>query len=65
MTTLETCANLENKKHHGGEFERFPTILEYKAAEHGIRVDRVFERNTNKTSVWGGRTRDANRVKRG
>lgn len=54
-----------NKKLHGWEFDRFTTLLEYKAEEHGILVDRVSERDTSKTCSCCGRKRDANRVERG
>jgi len=54
-----------NKKLHGWEFDRFTTLLEYKAEEHGILVDRTSERDTSKTCSCCGRKRDANRVERG
>jgi len=54
-----------NKKLHGWEFDRFTTLLEYKAEEHGILVDRVSEQDTSKTCSCCGRKRDANRVERG
>lgn len=54
-----------NKKLHGWEFERFTRLLEYKAEEHGILVDRVSERDTSKTCSCCGQKRDANRVERG
>jgi putative transposase len=38
-----------NKKLHGWEFDRFTHLLEYKAEEHGILVDRTSERDTSKT----------------
>lgn len=40
-----------NKKLHGWEFDRFTRLLEYKAEEHGILVDRVDEENTSKRFV--------------
>lgn len=46
-------------------FDRFTTLLEYKAEEHGILVDRVNEENTSKTCSCCGQIRDANRVERG
>jgi len=54
-----------NKKLHGWEFDRFTNLLEYKAEEYGILVDRKSERDTSKTCSCCGRKRDANRVKRG
>jgi putative transposase len=54
-----------NKKLHGWEFDRFTRLLEYKAEEHGILVDRTSERDTSKTCSCCGRKRDANRVERG
>ena len=54
-----------NKKLHGWEFDRFVRLLEYKAEEHGILVDRVDEENTSKTCSCCGQIRDANRVERG
>jgi putative transposase len=54
-----------NKKLHGWEFDRFARLLEYKAEEYGILVDRVDEENTSKTCSCCGQIRDANRVERG
>ncbi|MCD2200704.1 transposase [Halobacterium sp. KA-4] len=54
-----------NKKLHGWEFDRFTNLLEYKADEHGILVDRVDEENTSKTCSCCGQIRDSNRVERG
>jgi len=54
-----------NKKLHGWEFDRFTNLLEYKAEEHGILVDRTSEHDTSKTCSCCGRKRDANRVERG
>jgi putative transposase len=54
-----------NKKLHGWAFDRFARLLEYKAEEHGILVDRVDEENTSKTCSCCGQIRDANRVERG
>jgi putative transposase len=54
-----------NKKLHGWEFNRFTNLLEYKAEEHGILVDRVDEVNTSKTCSCCGQIRDTNRVERG
>jgi putative transposase len=52
-----------NKKLHGWEFDRFTRLLEYKAEEHGMLVDRVDEENTSKTCC--GQIQDANRFERG
>jgi len=54
-----------NKQLHDWEFDRFTTLLEYKAEEHGILVDRTSERDTRKTCSCCGRKRDSNRVERG
>ncbi|RXK50104.1 RNA-guided endonuclease InsQ/TnpB family protein [Halorientalis pallida] len=54
-----------NRKLHRWEFDRFTRMLEYKAEEHGILVDRVDEKNTSKTCSCCGQIRDANRVERG
>ena len=54
-----------NEKLHGWEFDRFARLLEYKAEEHGILVDRVDEENTSKTCSCCGQIRDRNRVERG
>lgn len=54
-----------NKKLHGWEFKRFTTLLEYKAEEHGILVERVDERNTSKTCSNCGRIDGNSRVERG
>ena len=45
--------------------DHFTTLLEYKAEEHGILVDRTSERDTRKTCSCCGRKRDSNRVERG
>lgn len=54
-----------NKKLHGWEFNRFTTLLEYKAKEHGILVDRKSERNTSKTCSCCGKIDADNRIERG
>jgi putative transposase len=54
-----------NKKLHGWEFDRFTDLLEYKAEERGILIDRVNEENTSKTCSCCGQIRDSNRVERG
>jgi putative transposase len=50
---------------HGWEFDRFTRLLEYKAEEYGILVDRVDEENTSKTCCCCGKIDDSNRVERG
>jgi len=40
-----------NKKLHGWEFDRFTRLLEYKAEEHGILVDRTSERDVEDVFV--------------
>jgi putative transposase len=54
-----------NKKLHRWEFDRFARLLEYKAEEHGILIDRVDEASTSKTCSCCGQIRDSNRVERG
>jgi putative transposase len=54
-----------NKKLHGWEFDRFTTLLEYKAEEHGILVDRKSKRETSITCSCCGQQRKQNRVERG
>jgi putative transposase len=50
---------------HSWAFDRFTEMLEYKAQEVGISVERVSERNTSKSCSSCGCERDANRVERG
>ena len=50
---------------HGWAFDRFTEMLEYKAAERGISVERVDERDTSKSCAPCGRTDDSQRVERG
>ena len=50
---------------HSWAFDRFTELLEYKAAEHGISVERVDERNTSKSCGACGTTDDSQRVQRG
>jgi putative transposase len=50
---------------HGWAFDRFTSMLEYKAEVADITVERVSERDTSKTCSGCGRKRDANRVERG
>jgi putative transposase len=54
-----------NMKLHGWEFDRFARLLEYKAEEYGILVDRVDEENTSKTCSCCGEIRGESRVERG
>lgn len=54
-----------NKKLHGWEFQRFTTLLEYKAEARGILVTRVDEPYTSKTCSNCGRIDDKSRVHRG
>ena len=50
---------------HGWAFERFSTILEYKAKVEGIEVVEVSERDTSKTCCVCGREDESERVERG
>ncbi|ELZ82967.1 IS1341-type transposase (TCE32) [Haloferax elongans ATCC BAA-1513] len=50
---------------HSWAFDRFTSMLEYKAEMEGIVVERVSERDTSKSCSCCGRKRDANRVERG
>ncbi len=50
---------------HGWAFDRFIEMLEYKAAERGINVERVDERDTSKSCASCGTTDDSQRVERG
>ena len=50
---------------HGWAFDRFTEMLEYKAAERGISVERIDERNTSKSCATCGFTDDSQRVERG
>ncbi len=50
---------------HSWAFDRFTSMLEYKAKDEGISVERVSERDTSKSCSCCGRTRKANRVERG
>ena len=54
-----------NKKLHGWEFARFTRLLEYKALERGISVERVDEAYTSQTCSACGARDEANRVERG
>ncbi|MDY6817660.1 MAG: transposase, partial [Halobacteriales archaeon] len=50
---------------HGWAFDRFISMLEYKAAEDGISVERVDERDTSKSCASCGTADDSQRVERG
>jgi putative transposase len=50
---------------HGWAFDRFMTMLEYKAEMQGIAVETVSERDTSKTCSVCGAKADSQRVERG
>ena len=50
---------------HSWAFDRFTSMLAYKAEMDGITVEQVSERETSKSCSCCGRKRDANRVERG
>ncbi|UOO96621.1 transposase (plasmid) [Halococcus dombrowskii] len=50
---------------HGWAFDRFTTMLDYKAEAEGISVEPVSERDTSKSCSACGRTDDSQRVERG
>jgi putative transposase len=50
---------------HGWAFDRFTTMLEYKAEAEGITVELVSERDTSKSCSVCGRTDVSQRVERG
>ncbi len=50
---------------HGWAFDRFTSILEYKAKVEGIKIAEVSERDTSKTCCVCGRGDDRQRVERG
>ena len=50
---------------HGWAFDRFTTMLDYKAEAEGITVELVSERNTSKSCSVCGRCDDSQRVERG
>lgn len=50
---------------HSWVFDRFTSMLEYKAEIEGITVEQVSERDTSKSCSCCGRKRKANRVERG
>jgi len=54
-----------NERVHRWAFDRFTTLLTYKAKAEGIAVVTVSERDTSKMCSCCGQNRDANRVERG
>ncbi len=50
---------------HGWAFDRFTTLLDYKAEAEGIEVDLVSERDTSKSCSSCGYTENNQRVERG
>jgi len=50
---------------HGWAFDRFTSILEYKAQVEGMEVVKVSERDTSKTCCVCGREDESQRVERG
>jgi len=50
---------------HGWAFDRFTSILEYKAKVEGIKVVKVSESNTSETCCVCGRKEESQRVERG
>jgi len=50
---------------HGWAFDRFTSILKYKAKEQGVEVTRVDERDTSKTCSVCSRAEKSQRVERG
>jgi putative transposase len=50
---------------HGWAFDRFTTMLDYKAEEHGIDVEQVDERGTSRTCSACGAEDGSQRVERG
>ncbi|WP_435079107.1 RNA-guided endonuclease InsQ/TnpB family protein [Halococcus sp. AFM35] len=50
---------------HGWAFDRFTTLLDYKAEAEGIEVEPVSERDTSKSCSACDRTADSQRVERG
>jgi putative transposase len=50
---------------HSWAFDRFTSMLEYKAEMEGITVEQVSERDTSKSCSCCGRKRKKNRVERG
>ncbi len=55
----------DNLDLHGWAFDRFTSILEYKAKVEGIEVVEVSERDTSKTCCICGTTDESQRVERG
>jgi putative transposase len=54
-----------NLRLHGWAFDRFTSLLEYKAEEQGIGVEQVDERGTSKTCSACGTVDGSQRVERG
>ena len=50
---------------HGWAFDRFTTLLDYKAEAEGVDVELVSERDTSKSCSACGHTDDNQRVERG
>ncbi len=50
---------------HGWAFDRFTSVLKYKAKATGIEVVRISERDTSKTCCICGTTDESQRVERG
>ncbi|ESS10525.1 MAG: transposase, IS605 OrfB family, central region [uncultured archaeon A07HR60] len=50
---------------HGWAFDRFTSILEYKAKASGVEVVRVSERDTSKTCCICGEKDESQRIERG
>lgn len=54
-----------NKKLHGWEFSKFIKMLEYKAEEKGVKVEKIDEKNTSQTCSSCRNIDGTNRVERG
>jgi putative transposase len=63
--TSKNRGNHGNLDLHGWAFDRFTSILEYKAKVEGIEVVEVDESDTSKTCCVCGREDDSHRVERG
>jgi len=63
--TSKNRGNHGNLDLHGWAFDRFTSILEYKAKVEGIEVVEVDESDTSKTCCVCGREDDSQRVERG
>jgi putative transposase len=62
---LKDWGNHGNLDLYSWAFDRFTSMLAYKAEAEGINLERVSERETSKACSCCGRKRDANRVERG